>query len=196
MNGDDRDIMKMIGMRHGFNNLSTLKMHMKPINPNHHFSQSNVVSVLDHPIKIENDSMFFEDIKDDKRFAIDPKSQFKFNYTNVNNDTEDIIVENTIKQENNSVPEPEKKNIEIDKVVIDKVDCQSEVESENVSEKVVEIKEKKKEVKIVKVIKKEKKLDKKPPIPKPKEEKPKEEKHIERLNMDDLVVEKKTEGIK
>jgi len=118
----------MIGMRHGFKNLSQLKMHMKPINPNHHFSQSNVVSVLDHPIKIENDSMFFEDLKDDKRFVVD--HQFKFNYTNVNNDPEDIKI-NTINQDKESVPEVEKKNMELDKV-----DCQSVAEFEIASESV------------------------------------------------------------
>jgi len=80
MNGDDRDIMKMIGMRHGFNNLSQLKMDTKPINPDHHFSQSNIVSVLERPIKNNNDSMFFDDLKDDKRYTVDPiKSQFEFN---------------------------------------------------------------------------------------------------------------------
>lgn len=77
MNGDDRDIMKMIGMRHGFKNLSQLKMDTKPINPDHHFSQSNIVSVIERPFK--NDSMFFDDLKDDKRYPVDPKSQFEFN---------------------------------------------------------------------------------------------------------------------
>lgn len=169
---------------------------MKPINPNHHYSNSGVVSVLDHLVENDtHDPLYFDDLKDDNSHAInDTRDAFKFNYTNVNHDTD--IVECITHVKDEQVNDEQKVS-----VIDNKYDCQSVVESvvesEFVKESVKDIKKEKKEVKIIKVNKKEKKIDKKPPIPKPKEEKPKkEEKTIERLNLDDLVVEKKTDGIK
>lgn len=62
--------MKMVGKRHGFNNLSSLKMNVKKINPNENQSNSNIVSVLDELVG-NNDSLFIDDLKDDQNYKLE-----------------------------------------------------------------------------------------------------------------------------